>query len=136
MDALELQAALVKLDPATTVTPIGSNVKLSHHRIAFDVDVVEDDLTLWNSSKVEEKQESGACSSEHQEDASMTTTATTSDATTTGTTITTGGGTTTGTRKVQNESCGASLVVPAHQNHQTGQQQQMGVSKCNLAEVR
>lgn len=36
MDALELQAALVKLDPATTVTPIGSNVKLvvPHLRIA------------------------------------------------------------------------------------------------------
>ncbi|XP_058809138.1 uncharacterized protein LOC131674458 [Phymastichus coffea] len=28
MDALELQAALVKLDPATTVTPLGLSVNL------------------------------------------------------------------------------------------------------------
>lgn len=39
MDALELRAALVKLDPATTVTPIGSGGKpLLHHRIAFAMD--------------------------------------------------------------------------------------------------
>ncbi|XP_066585738.1 uncharacterized protein [Prorops nasuta] len=39
MNALELQAALVKLDPATTVTPIGTAVKLlPQHRITFTVD--------------------------------------------------------------------------------------------------
>lgn len=49
MDALELQAALVKLDPATTVTPIGSNVKLvPHPRISFALDVDESDLTFQN----------------------------------------------------------------------------------------
>ncbi|KAL2713085.1 hypothetical protein V1478_017278 [Vespula squamosa] len=120
MDALELQAALVKLDPATTVTPITSNVKLmSHHRIAFAVDVDDDDLTLRNSSEVDEKQSSGGCSNEHQQSSSTTT----------------GTGTTTGTRKLQNANCGASLTVTTHQNHQTGQQQ-MGMSKCNLVEVR
>ncbi|XP_017761735.1 PREDICTED: uncharacterized protein LOC108551904 [Eufriesea mexicana] len=57
MDALELQAALVKLDPATTVTPIGSNVKMlpPHHRIAFTVDLDENDVTLENSSQNDEK---------------------------------------------------------------------------------
>ncbi|KAI4498443.1 hypothetical protein M0802_006378 [Mischocyttarus mexicanus] len=122
MDALELQAALVKLDPATTVTPITSNVKLmSHHRIAFAVDVDDDDITLRNSLEVDEKQASrGGCSSEHQQQSSSTTTT---------------GTVTTATRKLQNANCGASLTVTTHQNHQTSQQQ-MGVSKCNLVEVR
>lgn len=49
MDALGLQAALVKLDPATTVTPIGSSVKMmSRHRPSFGVEVDETDLTLRN----------------------------------------------------------------------------------------
>lgn len=48
MDALELQAALVKLDPATTVTPIGTTVKLMpHHRVAFTVNIDDEgDMTL------------------------------------------------------------------------------------------
>ncbi|XP_074107174.1 uncharacterized protein LOC141532625 [Cotesia typhae] len=50
MDTLSLQAALVKLDPATTVTPIGSGVKLlnsRHNRTAF-VNVDDNDLTVCN----------------------------------------------------------------------------------------
>ncbi|KAH0539879.1 hypothetical protein KQX54_009376 [Cotesia glomerata] len=45
-----LQAALVKLDPATTVTPIGSGVKLlssRHNRTTF-VNVDDNDLTVCN----------------------------------------------------------------------------------------
>ncbi|KAI4479975.1 PREDICTED: uncharacterized protein LOC106784483 [Polistes canadensis] len=141
MDALELQAALVKLDPATTVTPITSNVKLmsSHHRIAFAVDVDDDDLTLRrNTLEVDEKQSIGVgnCSSssvEHQQSSSSTITTTSS----------TGGTVTNATRKLQNANCGgASLTMTTtttntttHQNHHTSQQQ-MGVSKCNLVEVR
>ncbi|KAF3429848.1 hypothetical protein E2986_01354 [Frieseomelitta varia] len=60
MDALELQAALVKLDPATTVTPIGTNVKMlpppHHHRIAFTVDLDENDLTLENAAQNDERE--------------------------------------------------------------------------------
>lgn len=59
MDALELQAALVKLDPATTVTPIGTNVKMMpppHHRIAFTVDLDENDLTLENAAQNDERE--------------------------------------------------------------------------------
>lgn len=61
MDALELQAALVKLDPATTVTPIGSNVKMlpARHRIAFTVDLDENDLTLENAAQNDEKAAGG-----------------------------------------------------------------------------
>lgn len=46
MDALGLQAALVKLDPATTVTPIGSAVKLMsrRHRTTFVVDLDDNEL--------------------------------------------------------------------------------------------
>lgn len=50
MDTLSLQAALVKLDPATTVTPIGSGVKLlssRHHRTTF-INVDDNDLTVCN----------------------------------------------------------------------------------------
>ncbi|XP_011335930.1 uncharacterized protein LOC105278494 [Ooceraea biroi] len=57
MDTLELQAALVKLDPATTVTPIGTTVKLvPHHRVAFTVNIDDEgDLTLEDSAPSEEK---------------------------------------------------------------------------------
>lgn len=57
MDALELQAALVKLDPATTVTPIGTTMKLMpHHRVAFTVNIDDEgDVTLEDSAPSEEK---------------------------------------------------------------------------------
>ncbi|XP_067215253.1 uncharacterized protein [Linepithema humile] len=57
MDALELQAALVKLDPATTVTPIGTTVKLvPHHRVAFTVNIDdESDMTLTDTARDAEK---------------------------------------------------------------------------------
>ncbi|XP_020296228.1 uncharacterized protein LOC109861118 [Pseudomyrmex gracilis] len=57
MDALELQAALVKLDPATTVTPIGTTVKLvPHHRVAFTVNIDdESDINLEDSTRDDEK---------------------------------------------------------------------------------
>ncbi|XP_044020191.1 uncharacterized protein LOC122860441 [Aphidius gifuensis] len=42
-----LQAALVKLDPATTVTPIGKILKVHNHRPTF-VDLDDNDLTLNN----------------------------------------------------------------------------------------
>lgn len=53
MDALELQAALVKLDPATTVTPIGTTVKLvPHHRVAFTVNIDDEgDMTLEDQTR-------------------------------------------------------------------------------------
>lgn len=53
MDALELQAALVKLDPATTVTPIGTTVKLvPHHRVAFTVNIDDEgDMTLEDPTR-------------------------------------------------------------------------------------
>lgn len=43
-----LQAALVKLDPATTVTPIGKILKVHNHRPAYAVDLDDNDLTLNN----------------------------------------------------------------------------------------
>lgn len=116
MDALELQAALVKLDPATTVTPIGSNVKMvpAHHRIAFAVDL-DDTLTLETAVQNDEKSSNSGVSSTLQSGSNTA-------------------------RKLQ-PKCTASLTVPGHQNHQTNnaqqqQQQQISVSKCNLAEVR
>uniref|UniRef100_A0A6V7KNT6 Uncharacterized protein n=1 Tax=Bracon brevicornis TaxID=1563983 RepID=A0A6V7KNT6_9HYME len=46
MDTLGLQAALIKLDPSTTVTPIGTSVKiLPRHHHATYVDVDENDVT-------------------------------------------------------------------------------------------
>ena len=55
MDALELQAALVKLDPATTVTPIRSNLKLvPHPRIAFTLDIDENNLTFQSAQNTEQ----------------------------------------------------------------------------------
>ncbi|KZC10172.1 PREDICTED: uncharacterized protein LOC107188287 [Dufourea novaeangliae] len=101
MDALELQAALVKLDPATTVTPIGSNVKIvpPHHRIAFAVDLDENNLTLENATQNDEKSTRSSSKS----------------------------------RKLHNK-CSTNLTVPGHQNHQNAQQ--IGMSKCNMAEVR
>ncbi|XP_043265287.1 uncharacterized protein LOC122404944 [Colletes gigas] len=108
MDALELQAALVKLDPATTVTPIGSNVKIvpPHHRIAFTVDLDDNTLTLESSTQNDDK--SSNVSSTLQ-------TATNA------------------TRKLHGK-CSSHLTVPGHQNHQTSQQ--IGLAKCNMAEVR
>lgn len=105
MDALELQAALVKLDPATTVTPIGSNVKIvpPHHRIAFAVDLDENNLTLDNAPQNEEKLAGAAVAQANPG------------------------------RKLHSK-CSANLTVPSHQNHQNSQQ--IGVSKCNVAEVR
>ncbi|OXU26593.1 hypothetical protein TSAR_012920 [Trichomalopsis sarcophagae] len=55
MDALELQAALVKLDPATTVTPIGSNVNLQ--QINFNANMDETDLTLQNAHNNAQQQQ-------------------------------------------------------------------------------
>ncbi|CAD1472727.1 unnamed protein product, partial [Heterotrigona itama] len=66
MDALELQAALVKLDPATTVTPIGTNVKMlppPHHRIAFTVNLDENDLTLENAAQNDEREKTSNAAS-------------------------------------------------------------------------
>ncbi|XP_076388044.1 uncharacterized protein LOC143264483 [Megachile rotundata] len=107
MDALELQAALVKLDPATTVTPIGSSVKMlpPHHRIAFAVDLDENDLTLEKNT-VQNDEKSNNVSSRVQS---------------------------TAPRKMQN-NCSAQLTVAGHQNHPN--KQQIEVSKCEMAEVR
>nr|XP_033329177.1 uncharacterized protein LOC117221934 [Megalopta genalis] len=62
MDALELQAALVKLDPATTVTPIGSNSKIApgHHRLAFAVDIDESNPTLESATLNDEASTNGS----------------------------------------------------------------------------
>lgn len=71
MDALELQAALVKLDPATTVTPIGSNMRiLSHNRIAFgNIDNVDEDVTTLHNS-----QQNGCANPQDDNIAQVTTT--------------------------------------------------------------
>jgi len=65
MDALELQAALVKLDPATTVTPIGTTVKLvPHHRVAFTVNIDDEgELTLEEPAPSDEKPETAETAS-------------------------------------------------------------------------
>ncbi|XP_026669325.1 uncharacterized protein LOC108625049 [Ceratina calcarata] len=106
MDALELQAALVKLDPATTVTPIGSNVKVMppHHRITFAVDLDQNDLTLENTGMQNDGKPMN--NTAHQ--------------------------TNNGSRKLHN--CSNQLTVPGHQNHPSNQQIEM--SKCEMAEVR
>ncbi|CAL1683723.1 unnamed protein product [Lasius platythorax] len=102
MDALELQAALVKLDPATTVTPIGTTMKLvPHHRVAFTVNIDDDDegdMTLEDSARRDDAEKSPA-------------------ETTTSVSRKTPGG------------------LTASHHHQGGGQQ-MGVSKCGIAEVR
>ncbi|XP_011692829.1 PREDICTED: uncharacterized protein LOC105452960 [Wasmannia auropunctata] len=103
MDALELQAALVKLDPATTVTPIGTTVKLMpHHRVAFTVNIDDesDDMTLEDSTR-------------NDDEKSPAETATSVSRKTPG-------------------NCAAGLTTGHHQ----GGGQQMGVSKCGIAEVR
>ncbi|CAL7944604.1 unnamed protein product [Xylocopa violacea] len=112
MDALELQAALVKLDPATTVTPIGSNVKMPppppppHHRIAFTVDLDENELTLEKTRDEQSDEKSGV---------SVTQTSNAS-------------------RKLHS-NCSAQLTVPgSQQTHPSNQQ--LEVSKCEMAEVR
>lgn len=109
MDALELQAALVKLDPATTVTPIGSNVKMlpARHRIAFTVDLDENDLTLENAAQNDEKGTSNVVA----------------------TAMAAGNA----ARKMHN-NCPAQLTVPGHQNHPNNRQ--IEVAKCEMAEVR
>lgn len=102
MDALELQAALVKLDPATTVTPIGTTMKLvPHHRVAFTVNIDDDDegdMTLEESAR--------------RDDAEKSPTETT-------------------TTSVSRKTPGG--LTASHHHHQG---QQMGVSKCGIAEVR
>lgn len=115
MDALELQAALVKLDPATTVTPIGSNVKMlpARHRIAFTVDLDENDLTLENAGQNDEQKGM----------------ATGNVVATTGTMAAAGNA----ARKMHN-NCSAQLTVPSHQNHPNNRQ--IEVAKCEMAEVR
>jgi len=98
MDALELQAALVKLDPATTVTPIGTTVKLMpHHRVAFTVNIDDEgDMTLEEPTRNDdEKSPSGTATS------------------------------------VSRKTPGAAGLTTGHH-----QGQQMGVSKCGIAEVR
>ncbi|KAJ8669995.1 hypothetical protein QAD02_001254 [Eretmocerus hayati] len=53
MDALELQAALVKLDPATTVTPIVTtkvSIVGNQHQVNFSSNVTETDLGLQNNA--------------------------------------------------------------------------------------
>ncbi|XP_029053888.1 uncharacterized protein LOC114881309 [Osmia bicornis bicornis] len=109
MDALELQAALVKLDPATTVTPIGSSVKIlpAHHRIAFTVDLDENDLTLEKNTVQNNDEKSNNVSGVQT--------------------------TTMAPRKMQN-NCSAQLTVASHQNRPN--KQQIEVSKCEMAEVR
>ncbi|XP_060818694.1 uncharacterized protein LOC132908589 [Bombus pascuorum] len=93
MDALELQAALVKLDPATTVTPIGSNVKMlpAHHRITFAVDLDENDMTLENATQNDEKSNNMAMQTNNA------------------------------SRKLHN-NCSGQLTVPGHQNHPNNRQ--------------
>lgn len=106
MDALELQAALVKLDPATTVTPIGTTVKLvPHHRVAFTVNIDDEgDMTLEDPTR-------------NDDEKSLAETATTVSRKTPG-------------------NCAASLTTGHHQGHHQGGGQQMGVSKCGVVEVR
>lgn len=103
---MELQAALVKLYPATTVTPIGSNVKTlpSHHRIAFAVDLDQNDLALENASQNDEK-------SSHVSAMQANTTP----------------------RKLHG-NCSAQLTASGHQNHPKCQQ--IEVSKCDTVDVR
>ncbi|XP_043474936.1 uncharacterized protein LOC122506681 [Leptopilina heterotoma] len=128
MDALELQAALVKLDPATTVTPIGSSVKLMvpHSRIAFKRDVDESELsTISHNNQI------------------ITTTATINN-TTTSTALTTA------TTNVQQKTSAdrklltnldtmnvrklPTTTTTTNQNHQNSQNPQ--ITKCNVIEVR
>ncbi|KAL6435886.1 hypothetical protein ACFW04_005626 [Cataglyphis niger] len=104
MDALELQAALVKLDPATTVTPIGTTVKLvPHHRVAFTVNIDDEgDLTLEDSALKDDVEKSPV---------------------ETATSV---------SRKTPGNCMGG--LTASH--HHQGSGQQMGVSKCGIAEVR
>ncbi|XP_011868401.1 PREDICTED: uncharacterized protein LOC105562282 [Vollenhovia emeryi] len=106
MDALELQAALVKLDPATTVTPIGTTVKLMpHHRVAFTVNIDDEgEMTLEDPTRNDDDEKS------------LTETATSVSRKTPG-------------------NCAAGLTT-GHQGHHQGGGQQMGVSKCGIVEVR
>ncbi|XP_025158012.1 cell wall protein PRY3-like [Harpegnathos saltator] len=129
MDALELQAALVKLDPATTVTPIGTTVKLvPHHCVAFTVNIDDSELSMENSQRDGDKST-----------AEVTAAATTTAATTTTTTTTTSSAAT--SRKTPGNcvagltSAAATTTPASHQNHQGGQQQ-LAVSKCGIVEVR
>lgn len=129
MDALELQAALVKLDPATTVTPIGSSVSLMvpHSRIAFKRDVDESEFSTISHNQI------------------ITTTATINNTTTTTTTTTTTATTISSTNlSVQQTSADRKLLtnldtmnvrkLTTNQNHQNSQNPQ--ITKCNVIEVR
>ncbi|XP_023248141.1 uncharacterized protein LOC106646161 [Copidosoma floridanum] len=60
MDALELQAALVKLDPATTVTPI-----VPQHQINFGLNLDETDLSLQNKGHNGQQQARKFCGGGH-----------------------------------------------------------------------
>lgn len=114
MDALELQAALVKLDPATTVTPIGASVKIvpPHHLIAFAVDIDESNLTLENAPASNDEKPSNNVSGTQPSAPS----------------------------KLQHAKSTVNLAPPGHQNRQNHQHhqnpQQIGLAKCNMAEVR
>ncbi|KAL0106745.1 hypothetical protein PUN28_015352 [Cardiocondyla obscurior] len=102
MDALELQAALVKLDPATTVTPIGTTVKIMpHHRVAFTVNIDdEDDVALDDATRNDDE----------KSPIEMATSV---------------------SRKTPG-NCATGLTTG---HHQAGGQQ-LGVSKCGIAEIR
>lgn len=121
MDALELQAALVKLDPATTVTPIGTTVKLvPHHCVAFAVNIDDGELTMDDTTRDDDK----------STDAS-TTTATTTTTTSSATSRKTPGNCAAG---LTTTTTATTTMTASHQNHQGGQQ--LGVSKCGIVEVR
>ncbi|XP_015588143.1 uncharacterized protein LOC107264424 [Cephus cinctus] len=113
MDALELQAALVKLDPATTVTPIGSSVKLIPiDRMSFYVND-EGYLTCRNPTESQDEKLTEKLQSV---------------ATTTG--PSNGGGGSVGL----GAGVGAGVGLPAsNRNHENPQ---AGASKCVLGEVR
>lgn len=118
MDALELQAALVKLDPATTVTPIGTTVKLMpHHCVAFTVNIDDGELGMDNSTLDDEKS------------AEVTTTTTTTTTTSSVTSRKTPGNCVAGLTTTT-----TTTTTTSHQNHQGGQQ--LGISKCGIVEVR
>ncbi|XP_051176730.1 uncharacterized protein LOC127291577 [Leptopilina boulardi] len=115
MDALELQAALVKLDPATTVTPIGSSVKLMvpHPRIAFTRDIDESDLSTISQNQI-------------------TTNTTNIIATTTTSSSSNNVSSICNERKSTIDTM--NLRKLTNQNHQNSQNPQ--ITKCNVIEVR
>lgn len=124
MDALELQAALVKLDPATTVTPIGTTVKLvPHHCVAFTVNIDDGELTMENSTRDDDKSTADLSTTTTTATAITNTSSATSRKTPGNCAVVSGLTTTTTTTMASHQ-----------QNHQGGQQ--LGVSKCGIVEVR